>query len=102
VPVFECSDLRRADLGGQPLLAYLRLGSRQPPGEIYGPVMTHSVIDKATKLARLGVITFTEVSDVDLKTPPDGDLEGYMLSSGLNSNPIITVTISGAFVPLSL
>jgi hypothetical protein len=84
VPVLECSDLRGADLSGQPLLAYLRVGLRKPVGEVYGPVMTNSVIDNTTKLARLGVITFTVVSNAEIKAD-NLDLE-Y-----LPPDPIITV-----------
>jgi hypothetical protein len=66
------------------LLAYLRVGLRKPVGEVYGPVMTNSVIDNTTKLARLGVITFTVVSNAEIKAD-NLDLE-Y-----LPPDPIITV-----------
>ena len=103
-PLFECANLKGADLSGIPLLVYKEEFSTYYFGERGGsvsvPRMLASQIDNSTKLRSFGIIIVTSVSDAYLlKHPRDATFALFHRDrDNFSENPILEdVWSSGAF-----
>jgi hypothetical protein len=72
IPLFECADLRGADLSGTPLLMYNeQFQTTGVTTEVFAPRMLSALIDRATKLESFGVIVVRSFSDSYLRENVD-------------------------------
>ncbi len=99
LPLFECANLKGADLSGTPLLVYRQnfsgLWSNEHGEGVVAPRMLATQIDRTTNLEYFTIVAVTEVSDAYLrKHPTDGRFAHLFKRDRSSEDPLFLYSLT--------